>query len=371
VSWTTIRTTREELYAAVWAEPVERVARRFGLSDVGLAKLCGRHSVPVPPRGYWARKAVGKADPIPPLPSDSSGAVPIVVEKWTEPEGPSIPAEVQQLLDHEQQPDAQIRVVAGRPKHSLTIAAGAALRATAPNERGIVRTAVPLLDMRIGRASIPRALAIADAVLSAFERRGYRVETPRDSHPRVQVFGRWFGFRVEERSSRVPNPTSAQLRRAKRFRPWDPNVKVLEPTGILHVFATEGFDTRMWDIRGWSDTRRQRVDDRLNDVIAAIIERAQYRRDQDAAEARRAERAAVRARLHAAHERRVKHLMTASASYRDFRALSALLRAAERHTSQHPLTARHRRWLRWAHLFVSAANPVLSLIDDKSGKEAN
>jgi hypothetical protein len=32
----------------------------LGLSDVGLAKICDRHRVPTPPRGYWAKKEAGK-----------------------------------------------------------------------------------------------------------------------------------------------------------------------------------------------------------------------------------------------------------------------------------------------------------------------
>jgi hypothetical protein len=47
--------TREELYEKVWTTPMQKLAVEFGLSDRGLAKLCGRHQVPVPPRGYWAR----------------------------------------------------------------------------------------------------------------------------------------------------------------------------------------------------------------------------------------------------------------------------------------------------------------------------
>jgi hypothetical protein len=64
---TAITLTRQELYTQVWAEPVDTVAKRLGLSNVGLGKLCRRHQIPVPPRGYWARKEVGKADPIPPV----------------------------------------------------------------------------------------------------------------------------------------------------------------------------------------------------------------------------------------------------------------------------------------------------------------
>lgn len=44
------------------------LAKELGISDVGLAKTCRRHGVPVPPRGYWAQLAAGKALPKTPLP---------------------------------------------------------------------------------------------------------------------------------------------------------------------------------------------------------------------------------------------------------------------------------------------------------------
>jgi hypothetical protein len=57
---TTIRLTREALYERVWAEPVEKLAKSWGLSGRGLAKACKRAGVPVPPRGYWARVQNGQ-----------------------------------------------------------------------------------------------------------------------------------------------------------------------------------------------------------------------------------------------------------------------------------------------------------------------
>src|SRR5688500_18981051 len=59
--------TREELYSQAWNEPMQHLARRYGLSDRGLAKMCERMCVPVPGRGYWARKAAGKNVRRPPL----------------------------------------------------------------------------------------------------------------------------------------------------------------------------------------------------------------------------------------------------------------------------------------------------------------
>lgn len=52
--------SRRQLYEMVWKEPVEDVAKHFGLSGRGLGKLCERNSIPVPPRGYWQRKAAGQ-----------------------------------------------------------------------------------------------------------------------------------------------------------------------------------------------------------------------------------------------------------------------------------------------------------------------
>lgn len=46
-----------------------KVAHELGISDVGLAKACRRNSVPVPPRGHWAKIAAGKKSPQPPFPN--------------------------------------------------------------------------------------------------------------------------------------------------------------------------------------------------------------------------------------------------------------------------------------------------------------
>src|SRR5208337_2792418 len=41
--------SREELYERVWSEPMRTIAPEFGLSDVGLAKICKKHRIPRPP----------------------------------------------------------------------------------------------------------------------------------------------------------------------------------------------------------------------------------------------------------------------------------------------------------------------------------
>ncbi len=53
--------TRQELYDLVWSRPISRLAPDLGVSGVAIAKACDRAHVPVPPRGWWARQAHGKA----------------------------------------------------------------------------------------------------------------------------------------------------------------------------------------------------------------------------------------------------------------------------------------------------------------------
>ncbi len=59
--------TREELHRMVWSTPIQKLAEQYGLSDRGLAKICERHLVPPPPRGYWAKIQAGQSPKKPKL----------------------------------------------------------------------------------------------------------------------------------------------------------------------------------------------------------------------------------------------------------------------------------------------------------------
>jgi hypothetical protein len=68
VTWKTTSFEREKLFDEVWATPMTKLAKAYGLSDVGLRKICVALDVPLPPRGYWAKLAAGRTIPMPALP---------------------------------------------------------------------------------------------------------------------------------------------------------------------------------------------------------------------------------------------------------------------------------------------------------------
>lgn len=61
------RYDRAALYKQVWSQPVQKVAKSYGISGVRLGKVCRKLQVPVPPRGYWARVQNGYSAKKPPL----------------------------------------------------------------------------------------------------------------------------------------------------------------------------------------------------------------------------------------------------------------------------------------------------------------
>ncbi len=64
ISW-----NRLDLYNEVWNQPLVKLSRRYGISDVRLGKVCRKLKIPHPGRGYWAKKKAGSAVERMPLPN--------------------------------------------------------------------------------------------------------------------------------------------------------------------------------------------------------------------------------------------------------------------------------------------------------------
>ena len=76
---------REALYQEIWETPNRQLAKKYGISDVGLAKICKRMQIPIPHRGYWAKVAHGHEPRKQSLPAlDGNGLAQVVIDKSAE-----------------------------------------------------------------------------------------------------------------------------------------------------------------------------------------------------------------------------------------------------------------------------------------------
>ena len=116
-------TTRQKLYEDVWSTPMQKLAACYRLSDRGLNKICEKHRIPAPGRGYWAKKAAGHRvlqQALPPLPPALSHLDSIAFRARGVADEPPTPPGVSQQMEIERAPEKLI-VVADtlRGSHAL------------------------------------------------------------------------------------------------------------------------------------------------------------------------------------------------------------------------------------------------------------
>lgn len=356
--------TREELYALVWQTPLSRLSKRFGLSDVGLRKICVRHGIPTPPLGYWAKRAHGKKvhqPPLPPLDPGGRDTVHLVVR--SEPEMPDDVAAAQDAALARELGRTSIMVPAKRPArfHAVAAATARSLRAARVDAEGFKHGAVTGgVDVRISPGSVDRALRIVDAFVRATVERGHGLDEDRQGI-RIVVEGIPFAWRLyETRDRRVHQPTAKELRTQSRldedrarwperyayrgnwqcYPSWD-----YFPSGRLTMLFID--TTRPGWVGGavigrWRDRKNKRLEDYLDDAMAALVSGAiavRYRLAEEAEEERRRAEEAARIRHEAARqERALKRYEFMLEKAEEFGRVEALVQLAgylEREVYQH------------------------------------
>ncbi|MCK1658481.1 RWP-RK domain-containing protein [Bradyrhizobium sp. 151] len=183
--------TRRAMYDLVWSQPMTKVAEGLGISDVALKKICDRHRVPTPERGYWAKKAAGKPTKQVPFHGTADPQHEHISIHGSQ---QNLAREVKEVLDQERQrrkalpkgPPAP--VVAEPTTRSTSIAATAkALRSAKPDRDNVVRASGPgRCGIEVSVASAERVISILDALARALEVRGLSIESP-GSHMRIAV----------------------------------------------------------------------------------------------------------------------------------------------------------------------------------------
>lgn len=291
-----IRLGRVSLYEMVWAEPVRTVAARYNVSDVALAKICRTLGVPLPGRGYWAKKAAGvEVPPRPPLPERTAGEPTDheLSSPLTSPARAPVPADAEALLAREREPANRIVVSdqLQRPHRLVAECAAAFRRKTVRVNDGLRRAQGQVLSVAISPAQLDRAMRLLDALIKALESRGHAVEVtdpqrpPLDSwgrrrdgwpHTRTNILGEWAYFDLRE-GYRLEAPAPLPVK-AKR-RP-QPAASLRATLGIQGAVATGQLKLRVLDLdysiakQIWRDTPTRRLEDQLNAVVVGLVKAA-------------------------------------------------------------------------------------------------
>jgi hypothetical protein len=372
--------TREALYDQVWATPIRSLAGRYGISDVALAKTCRRLAVPVPGRGYWAKKAARQHVRPVPLPNLRADAPRREREFTFDPTRAErrLVGPVADQTAFEREPTNAIRVperlAAVDPLVRATLRA---LRDARAHDDGVLYSPDKrLLDVSVARPNLPRAGRVVDAVVKAFRKRGWLLGEPTgdESHVVVVVEGQRVPFSLGERTKRVPLTPQKPVRigRGEFYTPsWAPTR--YEPTDelALELGVSWGSGSR----RSWRDGKRQRVEHCLNAFMIGVMSFAEDAREFKREQAQRMQEWAAAEQRRIEHQRRaaeeavrIKALDGAAAAWSRSRVLLAFINDVRRVAEDNPnggvVGEAFTQWFEWAEGYATSIDPLAKPLNE-------
>jgi hypothetical protein len=293
--------SRKELHELVWSIPMQKLAAQYSLSDRGLAKICEKHWIPAPGRGYWAKKAAGHRAPkqaLPPLPPALSHLDSIVLHAWGVADEPPLPPAVLRQTQMEHAPENLI-VVADtlRGSHVLVRQTAEALKSSkGPATEVLHNYATRHLDVQVSRECLPRALRILDALVKAFEKRGWRVSvgTGDERNTYVTVREQRVAFGIREKLKKVKSEPPKPVRgfSGQMYTPYRSEYDTV-PSGKLSLVLRETWGSSVR--RSWDETESTKLEERLNEFVIGVVMQAEEqlefarRVEENARQARAAE----------------------------------------------------------------------------------
>ncbi len=354
---------RQELYEKVWQFPLRKLAAEYNISDVGLAKICHKLKIPLPGLGHWTKIACGHTIPRPPLPEAEN--IPILIRQIREPETPILPEDAPELERIERVAAATTPPVTKAMLAHPLVEKTRSLLSEARSKEGEKLWGgreTEWLDLRVTKATLPRALRIMAAIIHILERERFKliVEKNKSESTGAIIYGENICFGVVEKLR--------QIKSAEGSGTYTYNRVTLEPTGILSLELWNYCPERLR--RVWRDSERAKLEEHLPACIAGMMKialAARSRRDAEEKEEQARQRRIdeVRAVLTQIEkeETKIKALKREAIEWHRAERIRKYV-AAVRATA-----AKDAEWLAWAERQADRIDPLKenpqSIVDDK------
>ncbi len=267
-----INFTRKELYDQVWSTPMIKLAKKYALSDRGLSKICNKHDIPCPPRGYWAKLQAGKKVKTIPLPKSKSNDV-IRLEN-----SPVKTPEKKIAEDFIEKNEIEPIPVKNTLKGAHPI-----IKQTSDYLKTVSKKANEMLeppkdkylDITISPGALRRGLLIMDAVIRVLESKGSPVVIE-NSRTQVKIFDTNIKILLKEEYKTIPKkPKDHDLDYSYRFgytSKHSAHTYDRVPSGILCLSIDEWVGGRGTQQKNWRDTKSVVLEDRLPKFMSGLIQ---------------------------------------------------------------------------------------------------
>lgn len=383
---------RKELYKKVWETPITRLAQEYGLSDVGVAKICKKHNIPRPPRGYWARKAAGYNVKHLPLPAGENVTIEITPNPYSR--DVSKRRELISKMSPFQNSDEEPIVVPDRlsSPHPLTKQSSEILNGRQPNDVGLLTPPKKgCLDITVSKSGLRRALRIMDTIIKALEKQGYGVYLS-EGRTKTKIQEVPISFRIYEKlATRKKRPEEHDLDGRYQFG-HSRFIEERGPSGDLSLTIHEAEDFYIYGCQqNWNDGEKLRIENRINSFIEGLltvaVAKIEHDKEREEEERRRMERQrqleeerlkrAELRRRYIEEEARAKKLISEAENWKRSQILREYIAEIKRRATAGELSPRFEKplakWLTWAHGQADRLDPLAhspaSILDEECPEE--
>lgn len=269
---------RNDLYLQVWEQPLNRLSEKYGISDVALGKICRKLRIPLPGRGYWARRAAGKKVSVRPLPKfDKAPRISMPSQKRNEPKIEPEPT------DSEYVQIKQIESTAvdwnHQEEHPLVARTRKSLEKGREDDKGLLHArSARSLDVTVSRQQVDRALVVMNGVLMRLQQLGFKTRISDDkTDTEAHAFGRWASFRIKEK-------TKEKERKVVNEGNWRRTIITYAPSGVLEFRAGNQYYSTNTALR---DHKNKPLQAQISMLVGLVLREARQFKDVGRASTRR------------------------------------------------------------------------------------
>jgi len=341
--------TRTELYEKAWSTPMRKLAAEFGLSDVGLAKICRKNGIPLPGIGYWRLIETGhgpERKPLPPIGAGQNETITIIVQ---EPKPYNLPKKA----DLGPVPNVPVRTD-DDVTHPFAVRTKRAFHRISKDERGLITPKeVRASHLKVSADALPRALRILDALLLAAEEHKYSVRWPAsaDAALTILVDAEELHICLTEKFAQKTHALTPEeiARRKKNLYDYAPKWDYVA-TGLLRL-SIQDLPYELSHFRkSWSDGATRRLETCLGEFIAVLPHVAkavkavkEERARENARRQEEAKQAEENRRKQAEYDRKAKVVAQFLQGWRESKALRAFVAAIEKKLNSSAIGAEQKQ----------------------------
>lgn len=382
---------RNTLYEEIWNEPITKVAKKYGVSDVMIHKICKSLNIPKPPAGYWRKIETGHNVPKIPLPpSDDVTTKTGLRSTDTVIDGSHNKAILDFLSDDEKQ-----KVISAAQKiifnlsdestilHSVLKANKAKINSWKKDHKRDISASrkrdryysipkgEPPLYYDISDESLPRVHCLVDTLFKCVESLGGKTNDDLS----LEIRGETVTFKVIESESKIVHvKTKEELRELEKYEKEKQKYKWASKPQIRswdYIFNGK-IKLCVFEGKYYKDTNTSLIENQLGNILIDLYEKSEIikveRKKREEEERLREEKRRKEEELIQRRDIEIDRTIALVNETEDFAVACKIRKYIEAVSSKPNLTDEDKKWIEWAKNKADWYDPTVKLNDDLLGE---